>query len=57
MAAAAADGLSDDEAAARASELLAGGLDVPKLASMLPFICRGDEVKATALLERHGVSL
>ncbi|CAN0167845.1 unnamed protein product [Ectocarpus sp. 4 AP-2014] len=56
-AAAAADGLSDDEAAARASELLAGGLDVPKLAAMLPFICRGDEAKATALLERHGVSL
>eukprot|EP00752_Nemacystus_decipiens_P002138 g2038.t1 len=55
--AAVADGLSTEEAAARASELLAGALDLPKLAAMLPFICRGDEAKATALLERHGVSL
>lgn len=54
---AAADGLSEEEAAARVSELLAGALDLPKLAAMLPFICRGDETKATALLERHGVSL
>ncbi|CAM9691739.1 unnamed protein product [Scytosiphon promiscuus] len=56
-AAAVEDGLSEEDAAARALELAAGALDLPKLAAMLPFICRGDEGKATALLERHGVSL
>ncbi|CAM9611619.1 unnamed protein product [Pylaiella littoralis] len=56
-AAAAAGGLSEEQAASRVSELLAGALDLPKLAAMLPSICRGDEAKATALLERHGVSL
>eukprot|EP00903_Cladosiphon_okamuranus_P012976 g12110.t1 len=54
--AAVADGLSAEAAAARASDLLAGALDLPKLAAMLPFICRGDEAKAKALLERHGTT-
>ncbi|CAN0152737.1 unnamed protein product [Laminaria digitata] len=53
----AASGLAEEEAAARSKDLTGGALDLAKLAAMLPPICRGDEGKATALLERHGVSL
>lgn len=56
-AAAIAGGLSAELADARLTELLGGALDVPKLAAMLPAICRGDATKAAALLERSGVSI
>ena len=55
--AAKAEGMSEDDAAARVSELSRGNLDLAKLASMLPAICRGDEEKAVALLKRKGVSI
>lgn len=52
------EGMSEKEATARVSEEASGaGLSIAKLASMLPFICRGDEGKAIALLERKGVSI
>lgn len=50
-------GASPEDASARLAELLGGALDLPKLAAMLPTICRGKEDKAAALLERQGVSL
>lgn len=56
-AAAVRGGMSAEEASARMAELLGDSLDIAKLAAMLPFICRGSEDKARALLERHGVSL
>ena len=55
--AAAASGLADEEAVARSTELTRGALVLANLAAMLPKVCRGDEGKAAALLERHGVSL
>lgn len=55
-AAASGKDISDEAATARVREVLGGALDLPKLAAMLPFICRGKEDKALALLEREGVS-
>lgn len=51
------EGISEEKAQARLTELLSGSLDVAKLAGMLPFICRGSEEKALDLLARRGVSL
>lgn len=51
------EGMAEDKAQARLTELLGGFLDMGKLAGMLPFICRGNEDKARDLLTRRGVSL
>lgn len=52
-----AEGLDSEAATARASKLAGSSLTLEKLAAMLPVIFRGKEEKATALLERHHVTL